>query len=269
MVDSAGFGVLGDGGTATGVAGTSRGNSQMSGTISTSTAVGVRADVGSPNGYAALLVTADDTFGGVVETNSTSAPSLAIFNITTSTDSRLFEARSGPLNVDNGPYCEIDTNGSEYCSGGFSSENAVQNGERTVQTYAMQSAENWFEDAGTVQLVNGSAHVDLESVFGQTVNTGMEYHVFLTPDGDCKGLYVGEKNANGFDVHELGGGRSSIAFEYRIMAKRLGHENERLVDVTEQKKRRALSDAKLLHPAVKDGHSASLPKPSIMGLRHP
>jgi hypothetical protein len=47
-------------------------------------------------------------------------------------------------------------------------------------------------------------------------------------------LYVTAKTASGFEVRELGGGKSSIAFEYRIMAKRVGHEGERLVDVTER-----------------------------------
>jgi hypothetical protein len=38
-------------------------------------------------------------------------------------------------------------------------------------------------------------------------------------------------------VHEFGGGTSSIAFDYRIMAKRRGYENVRLADVTEQYKK--------------------------------
>jgi hypothetical protein len=40
-------------------------------------------------------------------------------------------------------------------------------------------------------------------------------------------------------VHELGGGTSSVAFDYRIMAKRKGYENVRLADKTNQ-----LMDAK-------------------------
>jgi len=90
----------------------------------------------------------------------------------------------------------------------------VASGTRQVETYALQSAENWFEDAGSGQLSNDAAHVDLEPVFGQTVNTGVEYHVFLTPDGDCKGLYLSAKSSGGFDVRELGGGKSNIAFDY-------------------------------------------------------
>jgi hypothetical protein len=60
----------------------------------------------------------------------------------------------------------------------------------------------------------------------------MDYHVFLTPNGDCKGLYVTKKTANSFEVRELGGGKSSIAFDYRIMARRKGYEDVRMADKT-------------------------------------
>jgi len=35
--------------------------------------------------------------------------------------------------------------------------------------------------------------LNIEAVFGQAVNTELEYHVFLTPSGDCKRLYVSQK----------------------------------------------------------------------------
>jgi hypothetical protein len=81
------------------------------------------------------------------------------------------------------------------------------------------------------------------------VNTGVEYHVFLTPDGDCKGLYVSAKTASGFEVRELGRGNSNIAFEYRIMAKRVGYENVRLKNVTERFNKQAALGRKALQPA--------------------
>jgi hypothetical protein len=105
---------------------------------------------------------------------------------------------------------------------------------RQTAIYAMQSAENWLEDAGSGQLSGGSARIELDPAFAQTVNAGVEYHVFLTPNGDSKGLYVSQKTATSFEVHEQGGGTSSIAFDYRIMAKRKGYENVRLEDLTER-----------------------------------
>jgi hypothetical protein len=54
------------------------------------------------------------------------------------------------------------------------------------QLYAMESPENWFEDFGRGQLNQGHATVKLDPIFAETVNTEVEYHVFLTPKGDCK-----------------------------------------------------------------------------------
>ena len=62
----------------------------------------------------------------------------------------------------------------------------------------------------------------------------MDYHVFLTPKGDCEGLYVSNETPTGFEVHELHNGHSNIAFDYRIMAKRKGYEQIRLEDKTQQ-----------------------------------
>ena len=59
------------------------------------------------------------------------------------------------------------------------------------------------------------ASVRLDADFADIVNTGMEYHVFPVPNGECKGLYVTNKTASGFEVRELAAGTqtspSSIA----------------------------------------------------------
>jgi hypothetical protein len=89
------------------------------------------------------------------------------------------------------------------------------------------------------------------------VNLGVEYHVFLTPNGDCKGLYVSQKSATSFEVHELGGGNSSVAFDYRIMAKRSGYENARLADVTEQYEK--IAEKHLLRQQRMQQHRAAQP----------
>lgn len=66
------------------------------------------------------------------------------------------------------------------------------------------------------------------------MNTGTSYHVFLTPEGDCQGLNVKQKTPNSFEVYEVGGGKSNVAFDYRIVALPNGHEAVRLADVTKQ-----------------------------------
>lgn len=103
------------------------------------------------------------------------------------------------------------------------------------QLYAMESPENWFEDFGKAQLTNGQAVVRLDPIFAETVNTESDYHIFLTPKGDCKGLYVARQTATTFDVRELQNGASTVAFDYRIVAKRKNYETVRLAKIAEEK----------------------------------
>jgi len=135
-----------------------------------------------------------------------------------------------------GGECFTDTSGDLTCTGTKSAVVAVDKGERNVKLYAVESPKNWFEDVGSEHLSNGSAIVHLEHTFNQTVDTGVEYHVFLTPKGDCKGLYVTNETRSSFEVRELGGGTANIDFDYRIMAARKGYENVRLADVSEKMK---------------------------------
>jgi len=197
----------------------------------------------------ALLATADNNLAAAFVNNSNLVPAIIALNSGT--------GGGGPSAVDvlraegTGGSCTLTGGGDAACTGTLKSVVATTSSEgaRRVETYAVQSAENWFEDAGTAQLVNGTASVNLEPVFGQTVNTGVEYHVFLTPDGDCKGLYVSSKSASGFEVRELGGGASSIAFEYRIMAKRVGYETVRLKNLTERFNKQEAQSKKMQRPA--------------------
>ncbi len=133
-----------------------------------------------------------------------------------------------------GASCTINGNGDLYCSGTIGTTEAVESGTRSLAVYSMESPENWMEDFGSAATTNGTATVVFEPKFAQTINAGSGYHVFITPNADCKGLYVTNKTAAGFEVHEMGGGVSSVAFDYRIVAKRAGFENVRLEDVTAQ-----------------------------------
>jgi hypothetical protein len=129
--------------------------------------------------------------------------------------------------------CWFDVNGNFYCAGSKSAVVPVDGGSRNVALYAVESPENWFEDYGGGTLVSGSATVTLDPAFVQTVNTDTNYRVFITPKGDCRGLYVTDETGSSFEVHELGGGQANIEFDYRIIAKRKGYENIRMADKTE------------------------------------
>jgi hypothetical protein len=195
------------------------------------------------NGYG-VAGTADNAVAGEFDNESETIPALEVNNLYGIVGVP-FEGPVATIFGGSGG-CTFFANGDVICTGAISSSNATEAGTRAVSTYSVQSAESWSEDAGSAQLVNGVAHVVLDPTFGQTVNTSIEYHVFLTPGGDSDGLYVSNKTAQGFDVHEQHGGRSNIAFDYRIMAKRAGHENERLTDVTARMKKRDQARSRLL-----------------------
>ena len=85
--------------------------------------------------------------------------------------------------------------------------------------HCVESPEHWFEAFGSARLKRGRATVTLDAEFAKVVMLN-GYRVFLTPEGDCKGLYVHSKRSVSFEVRELQGGTSSIAFSYRIVGKR-------------------------------------------------
>ncbi len=188
---------------------------------------GVWGDTGSSSAGGAVLATADDNFG-LVAVNNSALPTGYFVNGSSVCCDDVLKTVGGA-----GGICYIDVSGNLTCNGSITPVVPV-GGSRQVALNTISSPEHWFEDAGSGQLSNGEAVVTIEAVFGETVNTGMEYHVFLTPNGDCKGLYVTQKSPVSFVVRELGGGTSSIGFDYRIMAKRKGFEQLRLVDKTEQ-----------------------------------
>jgi hypothetical protein len=84
--------------------------------------------------------------------------------------------------------------------------------------YAVESPESWFEDFGSARLIRGRATIKLDRGFRAVVRG--PYHVFLSPEGECAGLYVGRKSAAGFEVREVQRGQSGIRFSYRIVARR-------------------------------------------------
>jgi hypothetical protein len=184
---------------------------------------GVWGDAGS-HGLSGILATADNASAFLGINNSVGQPTLEIVN--NASGGSIFEA------MGTAGSCFISGFGNLNCSGSKSAVVPVDHGTRTVALYAVESPENWFEDVGSSRLSNGSALVTLESTFAQTVNTESEYHIFLTPKGDCEGFYVNNETSTGFEVHELRGGHSNVAFDYRIMARRKGYENIRLADMT-------------------------------------
>jgi hypothetical protein len=172
--------------------------------------VGVWGDGGTgttgyyPNG---VLGTVDDGYAGVFANNSPT-------NLTTLT-SYAYNSATYPFyaaNLATGAGCGVDPYGNLNCTGTKNAVVPLDGGKRRVAMSAIESPENWFEDAGSAQLMGGVAVVQFDPDFIQTVNTEKDYRVFPAPNGDCRGLYVTNKAANSFEVRELGGGTSNVRF---------------------------------------------------------
>jgi hypothetical protein len=93
--------------------------------------------------------------------------------------------------------------------------------------YCVESPEEWFEDFGAADLVGGRATVAFEKTFAPLV-VRKDYHVFLTPEGDCRGLYVRRKTQGGFEVRELQNGKGTLRFSYRVVLRRRDSNGKRL-----------------------------------------
>lgn len=121
-----------------------------------------------------------------------------------------------------------------YYSGGLGGSGSkscvVKISQGPVSLYCQESPESWFEDFGEGQLLNGKAHIELDSLFLETVTIDQQnpMKVFVQPnDENCQGTAV-KRGLTGFDVVELKGGASNAQFTYRVVAKRKGFEDKRL-----------------------------------------
>ena len=97
-----------------------------------------------------------------------------------------------------------------------------------VTSYGARESIPTLEDFGQSRLTNGVAYVSLERTFLSTIDARKSYMVFLTPNGNSAGLYVSHKTQSGFEVHENSTGRSSLDFDYRIVAKPANSSGSRL-----------------------------------------
>ncbi len=92
---------------------------------------------------------------------------------------------------------------------------------------APEAPEILFMDFGTGQLVNGKAYVALDPIFTKNIHVDANHplRVFIQLEGDCNGVYVTNKTANGFEVVELAGGNSNVPFSWQVVANRADELN--------------------------------------------
>jgi hypothetical protein len=86
-----------------------------------------------------------------------------------------------------------------------------------------ESPEYWYQDYGTVKLVNGKAHVDLDPILADiiVVNEENPLRVFCTPVDmlNFNGVAITNRTTTGFDIVELNGGTNSGTLDYQIVVK--------------------------------------------------
>jgi hypothetical protein len=88
--------------------------------------------------------------------------------------------------------------------------------------FAPEAPEVLFEDYGVGQLANGSAFITIDPNFTHNIIVDDKHplKVFIQLEGDCNGVYVTQKSAEGFMVKELQNGNSNVAFSWHIVANR-------------------------------------------------
>ena len=131
-----------------------------------------------------------------------------------------------------------------------------------------ESTEVWFTDYGSQQTRNGSTTVAIDPIFAETVDLTLPYHVFTQVYGDAD-IFVTNRTAKGFEVR-VRDGAPDVEFSYRIVAKRLGFQTQRLEVLPEEKAsgRQSGANASAVTAAASDV-PADLAAPEITAVAEP
>lgn len=94
--------------------------------------------------------------------------------------------------------------------------------------YAPEAPEILFQDFGVGKLVNGTCTINIDPILAKNIHVDEKYplKVFIQLEGDCNGVYVTNKSANGFTVKELQNGNSNVSFSWQIVANRIDRVGE-------------------------------------------
>jgi hypothetical protein len=144
----------------------------------------------------------------------------------------MFEAYDNAGNL----LADLDDSGNLHIAGQIFTGGSCQNGcilthtvtNARVVAYTPRQASPTIEDFGEAQLTDGAAFVRINADFGATIDRAAHYFVFVTPHGDSRGLYVADETPAGFWVRENAAGRSTMTFDYRIVAKPIDSNEQRL-----------------------------------------
>jgi len=216
-------GVWGDvpnGGSGVGVVGTNEeaGGAGMQALAENATGVGIEA-VGNNANSGSPYVTGNGEAGAFTGTT------VGIYAVSTSAASGSmageFWLGSTPTRYSYVAYYDGFTHYGILSNGTKSTVIKDQTGKERIMA-CTESPEILFEDYGNGKLENGKAHINIDTVFAYsiTVNEKHPLRVYIQLEGDCNGVYVTNKTTNGFDVIELKGGTSNVAFGYHVIGNR-------------------------------------------------
>jgi hypothetical protein len=208
-------------GSGAGVEGTSSGSSPS--------VYNLGAIQGDANGLNGTYAYSSGRNGGFFENNTSSYYSLFSFQDNSSGYS------FGAQNSSTGDYFSVDEDGDGYFSGdvdatAYDTHLRVRGG--YVRAFNAISTRQTIEDTGTARLMNGEAAVRFDGPLANAIDIRQGYQVFLTPDGETRGLFVSQKYEGGFIVREIEHGRSNIMFDYRVVAHPVGSTDQRLPAIT-------------------------------------
>ncbi len=212
---------------AVGVLGTSRASVGVQGTSTRAGDAGVAGEDDTGDGVYGFSRHGTGVFGETGASGGSNSGSAAVVAQTDSHADMFFA-----LSVPDDNICSINSSADLTCDGSITGS-ALRLRQRTsgsnrVLAYPSESTSATLEDVGTAHMIGGVANVYFERDFASTIKRGAWYYVFLTPLGNTRGLYVSQKTSGGFQVRETERGRSTLDFDYRIVARPLGANNDRL-----------------------------------------
>ncbi len=102
--------------------------------------------------------------------------------------------------------------------GRFITRVSTSQGEKDM--YAMQSANSEFVFSSSSQLIAGEVKIIFDQYVQEIIDQQQPIKINITlTSGEAKGIYVSEKNPQGFIVKELGDGNSSASFDWIVVAR--------------------------------------------------
>lgn len=199
--------------------------------------------VGTTTGFVALATTAANSVGAFISGNNTAYTGPATGGAGVAATGTILGTFSTATTAGNnnwgGYFANGNANGFAYVGGRTGGTDYKINGPGAVATmvddlsgkkvnmFCPEAPEILFQDYGVGVLVNGKAHVKIDPILAKNIFVDDKHplKVFIQLEGECNGVYVTSKSANGFDVIELSNGTSNVPFSWTIVANRIDTKN--------------------------------------------